>query len=231
MGTKWDPLVRPPEGVCPEKYCFHWVTPGGYADMTGRRYASREEALRNAKWTPFPDGGCSCTFGLCKRLDSVNGSQDFYEPCEPRLEEDSLPWFYFCTLDCISDRFHEKFIRESEQLWGPPMRFAEQMAKLSDEQRLHFYEVLAHNLTVAIRGIWSDESIGDAEKVERMKWINEIQHRVTAKVYVLRLKTHEWTEEDFESLILGYIASHPGIAKEVRWAVRSSYRTVSGVEI
>ena len=121
MSTKWNLLVRPPEGVCPEKYCFHWVTPGGYADMTGRRYASREEALRNAEWTPFPDGGCSCTLGLCKRFDPVNGSQDFYEPCEPRLEEDGLPWFYFCTLDSLSDRFHEKFIRESEQLWGPSM--------------------------------------------------------------------------------------------------------------
>src|SRR5262245_20482684 len=60
MSTKWDLLVRPPKGVCPEKYCFHWVTPGGYADVTGRRYASREEALRNAECTPFPDGGCSC---------------------------------------------------------------------------------------------------------------------------------------------------------------------------
>ncbi len=111
------------------------------------------------------------------------------------------------------------------------MRFAEQMAKLSDEQRLHFYEVLAHNLTVAIRGIWSDERITDAEKVGRMKWVNEILHRVTAKVYVLRLKTHEWTEEDFESLILDYIASHSDIASEVGWAVRLSYRTVSGEEM
>jgi hypothetical protein len=39
----------------------------------------------------IPDDGCSCTSGLCKQLDPVNGSQDFYEPCEPRLEEDGLP--------------------------------------------------------------------------------------------------------------------------------------------
>jgi hypothetical protein len=111
------------------------------------------------------------------------------------------------------------------------MRFAEQMAKLSDEQRLHFYEVLAHNLTVGIRGIWSDEQIDDGEKVDRMKWVNEILHRVTAKVYVLRLKTHEWTEEDFERLILEYVAAHPGIAHEVGLAVRFSYRAVLGEEV
>ena len=61
-----------------------------------------------------------------------------------------------------------------------------------------------------------------------MKWVNEILHRVTAKVYVLRLKTHEWTEEGFESLILGHIASHPGIAEEVGKAVRRSYPTIAG---
>jgi len=105
------------------------------------------------------------------------------------------------------------------------------MAELSQEDRLHFYEVLAHNLTVAIRGVWSDESISDAEKVDRMKWVNEILHRVTAKVYVLRLKTHEWTETDFEQLILEYVAAHPRIASEVASAVRSSYRTVSGQEM
>jgi hypothetical protein len=33
------------------------------------------------------------------------------------------------------------------------MRFAGRMAALTAEQRLHFYEVLAHHLTVAIRGI------------------------------------------------------------------------------
>lgn len=48
-------------------------------------------------------------------------------------------------------------------------RFAERMAALTAEQRLHFHEVLAHNLTVAIRGVWSDDTIADAEKVERIK--------------------------------------------------------------
>jgi hypothetical protein len=89
---------------------------------------------------------------------------------------------------------------------------------------------LAHNLTAGIRGIWSDEQIGDAEKVDRMKGVNELLHRVTAKVYVLRLQTPVWIEADFESLILGYIASPPGIAEEVGKAVRRSHQTVTGRE-
>jgi hypothetical protein len=111
------------------------------------------------------------------------------------------------------------------------MRFAEQMAKLSDEQRLHFYEVLAHNLTVAVRGIWSDESIDNAEKIDRIKWVNEILHRVTAKVWVLRRKTHEWTEADFGDLIRGYVGQNDGIKEEVFGAVSRSYQAVAGEEI
>jgi hypothetical protein len=117
MSTTWNPLIRPGKDVCPEKYCFHWVTAGGFAGMTGRKYSSREEALRFAERTPFPEGGCSCTFGLCKRLDPVNGTQDFYEPCEPRLEEAGLPWFYFCTLKSLSPEFQQKFLLEAQQWW------------------------------------------------------------------------------------------------------------------
>jgi hypothetical protein len=108
------------------------------------------------------------------------------------------------------------------------MQFAERMAALTEEQRLHFYELLAHTLTVSIRGVWSDGSIGDAEKVERIKWVNEILHRATANVWVLRLKTHEWTEEDFGSLVRDYIDSCGAIREEVSRAIDRSYRVVSG---
>src|SRR5262249_16954862 len=106
------------------------------------------------------------------------------------------------------------------------MRYATHTMKLSDGERLLFYEVLAHNLTVAVRGIWSEPGVDDTEKVDRMKWLNEVLHRVTAKAYVLRLKTHEWTETDFEDMLLGYAQSHPSIAPGLGWAVQSSYRSV-----
>ncbi len=104
--------------------------------------------------------------------------------------------------------------------------FAKRVAGLTGEQRLHFYEVLAHNLTVAIRGIWSDESISDTEKVERMKWVNEILHGATAKVWVLRIKLHEWTEEDFVSDIIHYVNLNSGIVGEVSAAVHRSFQAV-----
>lgn len=111
------------------------------------------------------------------------------------------------------------------------MEFPARMARLTEEQRLTFYEVLAHDLTVAIRRVWSDELITDAEKVERIKWVNEILHRVTAKVRVLRIKSHEWTEEDFGLMIRGYVEHCPGITEVVYESLNRSYRSVTGEDI
>ena len=109
--------------------------------------------------------------------------------------------------------------------------YSEEIGQLPDADRLHFYEVLAHNLTVGIRSVWSDPGLSDAEKVERIKWINEVLHSATAKVWVLRLKTHEWTEADFWDMIRHYGDLNPGIRGELAVAVNRSYEAVTGKQI
>jgi len=108
-----------------------------------------------------------------------------------------------------------------------PFDFAEQIGALPAEQRLEFYEILAHELTISIRAFWSDEALSLDEKVERMKWVNEILHRVVAKVRVFRLSLHEWTEADFAQQIQGWVEQCPAIGQEVDWAIRHSYRSVT----
>jgi hypothetical protein len=51
---------------------------------------------------------------------------------------------------------------------------------------------------------------------------------VTAKVYALRLKTHEWTEADSEDTILHCIQLCPAIAPDIGSAVERSYQCVIG---
>src|SRR5262245_3941438 len=111
------------------------------------------------------------------------------------------------------------------------MEFPAKMAKLTEEQRLSFYEGLAHDLTVAIRCVWSNQSITDAEKVDRIKWVNEILHGVTAKVRVLRTKSHEWTEENFGQMIRHCVNQCPGITQVVYDSLNRSYRQVTGEDI
>ncbi len=109
--------------------------------------------------------------------------------------------------------------------------YPQEIFSLSDEERLHFYELLSHNLTVSIRGIWINENISDTEKVERIKLINEILHIVTSKVWVLRLKTHEWTEEDTWEMMNEYISDNENIRVEILFAINCSLKAVKNLNV
>lgn len=97
---------------------------------------------------------------------------------------------------------------------------------LDAEQRLLFYEVLAHNLTVSVRAIWSNEKTSAEQKVEQLKWLNEIMHRVTSKLQVLRLNLHEWTEADSWNDIKHWVSLCPSLEGDIEWAIRTTYAMI-----
>jgi hypothetical protein len=66
--------------------------------------------------------------------------------------------------------------------------------------------MLAHNLTVSVRAIWSDEILTDSQRVERIKWINEIMHRITLKTAVLRLNCNDRSEADTWNMMKHWIS-------------------------
>jgi hypothetical protein len=104
---------------------------------------------------------------------------------------------------------------------------ASEIQSLPHEQQLRFYESLAHNLTVCIRAhAFSGSDAG--ERLENIKWINEILHRATAKVGVLRRRTHTWSESDFFSMMDDYIRKHPAIGGDIKCALESSFRSSKG---
>lgn len=72
---------------CPKDECWHWIIPGGSADISGNKYTNIQNALKKIKWTHFPHGGCSCTFGKCTRLHK-DGSNDFFEPTLSKEEQE-----------------------------------------------------------------------------------------------------------------------------------------------
>jgi hypothetical protein len=99
------------------------------------------------------------------------------------------------------------------------------ISNLSQLQRVSFYERLAHNITIAIRAIWSDETMTDTAKIQTMKWLNEIQHRVVTKISVERLVLHEWKESDMIRMIEECTKECPSIGSEITWAIKASYKT------
>lgn len=104
----------------------------------------------------------------------------------------------------------------------------EQVGRLPPELLLRFYELFAHALTVGVRGIWSDEALSDAQKVEGMKWVNEIMHRVVMKSALLRLHKNERTEKETWEMIQNYVSRCPEIGGHVAAAAISSYQHVAG---
>ena len=105
--------------------------------------------------------------------------------------------------------------------------YAERLSHLTQEQKVRFYESLAHILTVVCRAIWAEESITDKEKVEQMKWLNEIQHTVTAKISVERLQSHEWKEQDVIDTFTHYANLCPQLGDSILQAIQDSYRTAT----
>lgn len=101
------------------------------------------------------------------------------------------------------------------------------ISELDEEKRIRFYEILAHGLTVAVRGIWSDEKLTDAQKVESMKWINEIMHRIVTKIAAMRLKRDKYSEGDFYESIKHWVSQYPQINNAVEYEIKRSYEVCS----
>jgi hypothetical protein len=58
------------------------------------------------------------------------------------------------------------------------MQMRERIKAFSEGDARAFCTRLWFELTIVGRIIWSDESLDDATKLNALKWLNEIQHRV-----------------------------------------------------
>jgi hypothetical protein len=98
----------------------------------------------------------------------------------------------------------------------------ESLSQLNDQQRLTFYESFAHKLTIANRAIWSNEETADRAKVERLKNINEIMHRVAQAIHVVRVTPSGWSYEHMVGEICRWVSRDESIAGDVGWAFQKS---------
>ncbi|XCN72272.1 MAG: hypothetical protein Q3M24_18500 [Candidatus Electrothrix aestuarii] len=102
-------------------------------------------------------------------------------------------------------------------------QFIEIISGLSKDSKLLFYEEMSHCLTVCIRSIWSNNDLAEKQIIDQIKWVNEIQHRVTSKISVDRQGLHEWTESDFIDMVKHYVDLCPAIRDEVAYAINTAY--------
>ena len=97
----------------------------------------------------------------------------------------------------------------------------------TSEQRIYFYQLFAHFLTVSMRGVLFFEGVPDDERVERAKWLNEIAHRITYKVYLQHKNpAAKWTDAEVWEMIGKNTVKHPATEADVNLAVEMSYKYV-----
>lgn len=102
--------------------------------------------------------------------------------------------------------------------------YPEKLEALSPQQRLYFYELFAHFLTVYMRGVLFSEGIVDSERVERAKWLNEIAHRITYKIFFMNKRPEiKWSDAEIQEMIEMNIKKHPAIETDVIAAIEMSY--------
>lgn len=83
-GNKYQEILNSSE--CPKQFCFLWLEKGNqYAPGL---HENLEEALKQVELVT--ESKCGCWFGICKRLDKINGKADFFEPCETEFGKEAL---------------------------------------------------------------------------------------------------------------------------------------------
>jgi len=105
--------------------------------------------------------------------------------------------------------------------------YEELISSLTLENKISFYEKLAHNLTICNREFWSDNESSDSHKITQMKWLNEILHRIISKCRVERIQKHTCSEASVIEMMNHYVKEEPSIGGSVAWAIQSAYKSVA----
>ena len=87
-----------------------------------------------------------------------------------------------------------------------------------DKQR--FYVGFSNNLTIIIRGIWSDESNSIETQIKMIKIINECQHRIFNHVLSLYEGDSTWSDIQVFDKIKVLVSKDSSVAAEVGGALK-----------
>ena len=108
--------------------------------------------------------------------------------------------------------------------WMTHFNFVQVIGDFPSDIKMAYYVNFAHSLTIAVRGIWSDESLDVSDRLERLKWINELMHRFINRVIDLRAEVQNWNEEDMWQTLCVTVAQCPAINGDVGGAMFSAYQ-------
>lgn len=92
------------------------------------------------------------------------------------------------------------------------------LLKASSNQKIYALALLAHNITISIRGVSADQ-VSEKQTISKLNGLNEVQHRVTSRLMNLALNKDEWSEEVFVDFLFES-SQHKGCEEELLLALR-----------
>ena len=95
----------------------------------------------------------------------------------------------------------------------------EKLKSGDESSRRRICERLWFELTIAGRTIWSDPALNVETKLEALKWLNEIQHRV----WHSHAEANSKFVQDLDWLIAHHVSQAPQIEAHVTQACRASW--------
>ena len=102
-------------------------------------------------------------------------------------------------------------------------KYLKRISLLNDNEKIKFYELLTHKLTVSIRAIIYNKETSSKEKLDQVKWLNEIIHELVQRTSHLRLGCNSRTDEEFYKNTKHWIQQNKSIHSDVSWAFTSSF--------
>jgi hypothetical protein len=94
-------------------------------------------------------------------------------------------------------------------------QFTQTLGTFDKHQKTNFYIDLARNLTVAVRGIWSDEHLSVDDRFKQLKAMNEAMHRVLNRLRDVQDDQQLWTDDQLWHMLLDTITHYPAINEDV----------------
>ena len=98
-----------------------------------------------------------------------------------------------------------------------------QVSTWTQSEKSRFYRSLSLNMTIAIRSIWSDDTLADQEKIERIKWINEVHHRLINHMADLAHEKPLERDSDVWEMVQDYAQECPAIKGQLGQAIVSAF--------
>lgn len=92
-----------------------------------------------------------------------------------------------------------------------------ELQNLQPEKRRLVYARFSFELTIGARAVWIDPLLTDSEKLEGLKWLNEIQHQVLHACH----DSPNYSPSQLAKIIQGHIKH----AEQIRGHVGACYRS------